>query len=148
MVSSINGSDWQHWWWWVDDVRWVIFYWIEENDFFPIISLIKKVNSISKRFDWKDGEKMLQLKSNGMQGYVRATDQQWIGFALLIITLKIFNISESTMHPDSIPFIHSPQCWIISTGCNEYAYNVDIKLIPFKICLIPSTLEKYFLWYL
>ena len=37
----------------------------------------------------------------------------------------------------------------ISTGCNEYAYNVDIKLILFEICLIHNTtnldLEKYLL---
>ena len=39
-------------------------------------------------------------------------------------------------------------------GCNEYAYNVDIKLIPFQISLIHKpvysfgliTLEKYFDW--
>ena len=26
--------------------------------------------------------------------------------------------------------------WFINTCCNEYAYNVNIKLIPFEICLI------------
>ena len=30
---------------------------------------------------------------------------------------------------------NSIQCWFLSKGCNEYAYNIDIKLIPFEICL-------------
>ena len=35
-------------------------------------------------------------------------------------------------------FIHSYslQPWFICTGCNGHAYNVDIKLIPFAMCLI------------
>ena len=38
------------------------------------------------------------------------------------------------MYSDS--FSYWLQRWFISTGCNEYAYNVYIELIPFEICLI------------
>ena len=31
---------------------------------------------------------------------------------------------------------YSSQHWFISKGCNEYEYNLDIKLITFQICLI------------
>ena len=33
--------------------------------------------------------------------------------------------------------LYSVQHWFISTVCNEYEYNDDIKLITFKICLLP-----------
>ena len=29
--------------------------------------------------------------------------------------------------------------FVISTGCSEYTYNVDVKLIPFKIYLIQKS---------
>ena len=34
--------------------------------------------------------------------------------------------------------------FILTAGCNEYAYKVDIKLIPFEICLIhkPTDLDS------
>ena len=42
-----------------------------------------------------------------------------------------------------IPFILTTQRSFISTDCNEYAYNVDIKLKPY-VCLIHKSfhLEK------
>ena len=39
-----------------------------------------------------------------------------------------------TIYSDS--FIFTIQQWFINLGCNEYAYNIDIKHIPFEICSI------------
>ena len=63
---------------------------------------------------------------------VFSREQQRIDFSLLIRAREVLNISESIKfkfnHSD--PFILTTTHWFISTGCNEYAYNVDIKLIP------------------
>ena len=66
-----------------------------------------------------------------------STDQQWIVFSLLITshesmwTILVFNYVRW------FNYTH----WFISTCCSEYAYSVDIKLIPFQIqiCLIQVT---------
>ena len=76
-------------------------------------------------------------------------DQHWIVFSLLIIAHEILNIIELTLLKFNYVFwydmIHSyPLRWFIGTGCNEYAYNVDIKLIPFDICLIHK--PTHFKW--
>ena len=36
----------------------------------------------------------------------------------------------------AVLFILTTLCLFIRTGCNEYKYNIDIKLILFEICLI------------
>ena len=40
-------------------------------------------------------------------------------------------------------YSYSIQCWFISSAYNEYAYNVDIKLIPFEIYLIHRVILIY-----
>ena len=39
-------------------------------------------------------------------------------------------VNNIEMKPCSLIHSYSLQHWFISTGCNEYARNVDIKLIP------------------
>ena len=70
---------------------------------------------------------------------IRTRDQTLIIFLLLISTYEILNISESIIlkfNYSALIHSYSLQHWFISTDCNEYAYNVDIKLIPFAMCLI------------
>ena len=57
-------------------------------------------------------------------------------FFAFISTHEILNTRESTTLKFNYSYLL--QRWFVSTGCNEYAYNVDIKLIPFEICLIPT----------
>ena len=65
---------------------------------------------------------------------VQTKGQQRDVFSLLISTHEILIISEATI----LKFIFHTHynVDVISTGCNVYAYNIDIKLIPFEICLI------------
>ena len=58
-------------------------------------------------------------------------------FLLIINTYVILSISESIVliFNYSDPS-YSVEHWFITTGYNGYAYNVDIKLIIFEICLI------------
>ena len=55
-------------------------------------------------------------------------------------------IKVSQQDWDLATLIHSYSLrhWFINTGCNEHAYNVDIKLIPFEMCLIhkPTYLDS------
>ena len=55
-----------------------------------------------------------------------STYNMWV--ILLMSTHEILNLSA--------PIILKLHGRFISTGCNEYEYNVDIKLIPFEICSI------------
>ena len=64
-------------------------------------------------------------------------DQQLIVFSLVKSLHEILSMSESTVlkFNNSDSFILNKH-WFISTGCNEYEYNIDIKLIIFEICFI------------
>ena len=66
--------------------------------------------------------------------------QQWTVISLLISTHEILNISgQSTIlkfNYTALIHSYSLQRWFISIGCKEFAYNINIKLMPFKICSI------------
>ena len=65
-------------------------------------------------------------------GLNSCNDQQWIVFSLLISTHKILKLSESrTLKFNNVLwFIYTHyNVDFVTTGCNEYVYNFDIKLI-------------------
>ena len=56
-------------------------------------------------------------------------------------------VSHQYWNSTTLIHLYSVQDWFISTGCKEYEYNVDIKLITFEICLIhTSTHSDSYIW--
>ena len=81
------------------------------------------------------------IVSNHFKAWTR--DSQWIGFSLLISAHENLSMSGSTVLKFILIYSDSVQYWFISIGCNEYEYNIVIKLITFEICLIHAVLVVF-----
>ena len=56
-------------------------------------------------------------------------------------------VSQQYWNSSTLIHSYSVQHWFISTGCNSYEYNIDIKLITFEICLIYYNTYNTYKWF-